>query len=144
MEFKQQESPFVKCLMASYSIGAFGLYAVWYSPSDRLTLFSPKKLSVLCRKIILWLSCQRWTHESVMWAEVASQIAFWKIHQFFTKDCFSTAVRCYYAEIMQFYLETWGGVEKCPKELREEKTMKVKVPWRQDILLLHKRWRRKM
>lgn len=73
-----------------------------------------------------------------MWAEVASQIAFWKIHKFFEKDCFSTAVRCYYTQIMQFYLETWGGLEKCPQELKEEKTIKVKVPGRQDILLLHK------
>ena len=39
---------------------------------------------------------------------------------------------------MQFYLETRGGLEKRPKELREEKTMKVKMPGRQDILFLHK------
>ena len=39
---------------------------------------------------------------------------------------------------MQFYLKTWGGQEKCPKELKQEKTMKVKMPGRQDILLLHK------
>lgn len=39
---------------------------------------------------------------------------------------------------MQFYLKTWGGLEKCPKELKEEKTMKLKMPGRQDILLLHK------
>lgn len=86
MESKQQEPHFVKYLMTLYSVIAFGLYVAWYPPSDRLTLFFPKKLSVLCRKVILWLSCQRWTHESVMWAEVASQIAFWKIHKFFKKD----------------------------------------------------------
>lgn len=39
---------------------------------------------------------------------------------------------------MQFYLETRGGLEKCPKELREEKTMKVKMPGRQDILFFTK------
>lgn len=97
MESKQQEPHFVKYLMTFYSVIAFGLDAVWYSPSDNLTLFFPKKLSVVCTKVILWLSCQRWTHESVMWAEVASQIAFWKIHKLFKKGCFSTAVRCYYA-----------------------------------------------
>lgn len=38
---------------------------------------------------------------------------------------------------MQFYLETQGGLGKCPKELKEEKTLKVKVPGWQDILSLH-------
>lgn len=38
---------------------------------------------------------------------------------------------------MQFYSETQAGLEKCPKEWKE-KTMKVKMPGRQDILLLHK------
>lgn len=39
---------------------------------------------------------------------------------------------------MQFYLETQGGLEECPQDLKEEKTIKVKVPGRQDILLLSK------
>lgn len=39
---------------------------------------------------------------------------------------------------MQFYLGTRGGLEECPKDLNEEKTIKVKVPGRQDILLLSK------
>jgi hypothetical protein len=89
IESKQQDPHFVKYLMTFYSFTAFGLYVAWYSPSDRLTLFSPRKLWVLYRTVILWLSYQRWTHESVMWAEVASQIGFWKIHKFFKKDCFS-------------------------------------------------------
>jgi hypothetical protein len=106
MEGKHQEPHFLKHPVTFYRFIAFGTDIVWYSHSDRLTLFSPKKLSVLYRKVILWLSCQRWTHASVIWAEVASQTAFWRSHKFFKRDCSSMTVRSYYAQIRQFYLKT--------------------------------------
>lgn len=128
-ESEQQGPFFLRYLMGFYSVITFEFYVLWYSPSDSLTLFSPKMLSLLCVKVILLLSYQRWTHESVMWTGVAAQIALCKIYKSFKSDYFSAASGYYCVTIRQFHAEMLGGLDVSAK--RRKATRRL---WYQPVI----------
>lgn len=126
-ESQQQGPCFLRYLMSFYRVIVFGFYVVWYSPSDRVTLFSLSTLALLCGKVILLLSYQRWTHESVMWAGVAVQIALCQTYNSFKEDCFSASSSYYYIAIRQFHSVILGGLDLSIKNRRATRIRWFKI-----------------